>query len=207
MMKTLKLVQSSMIAAPLVLAAGMASAGGLSEPVQTVAPTPVPVAAAPMMHSSDWTGFYAGGQLGYGRVSSDDLVENIDGVTYGVHGGYLYDLGSLVIGGELDFEGTNGESVADDVQVDTIARAKLRVGYDAGDFLPYFTAGLAQANVTFSGSELSDTGGFAGLGAEYRVSDSIRVGAEVLQHQFEDFDGTGFDFDATTAAARVSFQF
>lgn len=206
MMKTLKLVRTSMIAAPLALAAGMATAGGLAEPVVTVAPTPVPV-AAPMMQSGDWTGFYAGGQIGYGKVTSDDLIEDIDGATYGVHGGYLYDLGSWVVGGELDFDGTNGESVADDVQIDSIARAKLRVGYDAGDWMPYVTAGVAQANATFSGTDLSDTGGFAGLGAEYRMTDSIRVGAEVLQHQFNDFDGTGFDFDATTAAARVSFQF
>ena len=208
MMTTLKLVRTALIAAPLALAAGMASAGGLSEPIVTTAPTPVPAATPePMMQHGDWTGFYAGGQIGYGQVSSDALTDDINGATYGVHGGYMYDMGSLVVGGELDIEGTNGESTADNVQIDSIAHAKLRVGYDAGDWLPYVTAGVAQATATFSGTELSDTGGFAGLGAEYRVSDSMRVGAEVLQHQFNDFDGTGFDFDATTAAARVSFQF
>ncbi|MCG3267573.1 outer membrane protein [Yoonia sp. I 8.24] len=208
MMNTLKLVRLSMIATPLALAAGMASAGGLSEPVETVAPTPVPVAApTPMMHDGDWTGFYAGGQIGYGSVESDDLTDDIEGATYGVHGGYMHDFGSWVLGAELDIDGTDAESSADDVEIDSIARAKLRVGYDAGDWLPYFTAGVAQAEVDFAGTDLSDTGSFAGLGAEYRVSDSLRVGGEVLQHQFDDFDGTGFDFDATTVAARVSFQF
>jgi len=35
----------------------------------------------------------------------------------------------------------------------------------------------------------------------------MRFGAEVLQHQFDDFDGSGNDIDATTLAARVSFNF
>ena len=205
MTTTYKMVRTSILAAPLALAAGMASAGGLSEPVETVAPTPMPV-AAPVMTGSDWTGFYAGGQLGYGQLDSDDLTEDPDGLTYGAHAGYLYDMGSWVLGAELDIDGTEIEDETAEVAVDAITRAKLRVGYDAGNWLPYVTAGVAQARV--SGSlDADDTGGFAGLGAEYRVSDSIRVGAEVLQHQFEDFDGSGVDIDATTAAARVSFQF
>jgi predicted porin len=204
MMNTLKLVRTGMIAAPLALAAGMASAGGLSEPIETVTPTPVPV-AAPMMQKGDWTGFYAGGQIGYGQLDSDALTDEPDGMTYGAHAGYLHDMGSWVLGAELDIDGTEIEAGGSDV--DSIARAKLRVGYDAGSWLPYVTAGVAQASLSAGGSDVSDTGGFAGLGAEYRVTDSIRVGGEVLQHQFEDFNGSGDDFDATTVAARVSFQF
>jgi opacity protein-like surface antigen len=206
MMNTLKLVRTGMIAAPLALAAGMASAGGLSEPIETVTPTPVPV-VAPVMQKGDWTGFYAGGQIGYGSVESDVVTDDIEGATYGVHAGYLHDFGSWVVGAELDIDGADAESSTYNVEIDSIARAKLRVGYDAGKWLPYVTAGVAQADVNFAGTDLSDTGSFAGLGAEYRVTDSIRVGGEVLQHQFDDFDGTGFDFDSTTAAARVSFQF
>lgn len=200
-----KIVRTSIIAAPLALAAGMVSAGGLAEPIETPAPAPV-VAPAPMMSGSDWTGFYAGGQVGYGKLDSAGLPEDPDGLTYGAHAGYLFDMGSWVLGGELDIDGTDIEDTTAGVAVDAITRAKLRVGYDAGNWLPYVTAGVAQARVS-GGLDATDTGGFAGLGAEYRVSDSVRVGAEVLQHQFDDFDGSGFDIDATTAAARVSFQF
>ncbi len=205
MKNTFKIARTSMLAAPLALAAGMVSAGGLAEPVE--APAPVVVAPAPVMMSSDWTGFYAGGQLGYGRVEADALTEDAEDLTYGIHAGYLYDFGSWVLGGELDLDGT--EISQDGVDVDTITRAKLRLGYDAGDFLPYVTGGVAQLRTSSDDDAFDgdDTGGFAGLGLEYRVSPSIRVGGEVLQHQFEDYNDSGEDIDATTIAARVSFQF
>lgn len=208
MKTTSKMVRTSMLAAPLAIFAGMASAGGLAEPVPAPVPVPAP-APAPVFTGSDWTGFYAGGQLGYGQLDSDALTEDPDGLLFGAHAGYLYDLGSWVIGGELDIDGTDIEDETADVALDTVTRAKLRVGYDAGNWLPYVTGGIAQAR-TSSGAaafDTDDTGAFGGLGVEYRLSDSLRVGGEVLQHQFEDYDGTGVDIDATTATARVSFQF
>jgi hypothetical protein len=164
------------------------------------------VTAAP---SNDWTGFYVGGQLGYGKVTADALDDDATGATYGVHAGYLYDLGSIVLGGELDYDATSIEGTvsAADIAVDSVARAKLRVGYDAGDWMPYLTVGGARA-MTSGAVDGEGDGTFAGLGLDYRLSDSLRVGAEVLQHQFDDFNDTdGLDLDATTAALRVSFQF
>ena len=206
MTTTFKMVRAGIIAAPLALAAGMASAGGLSEPIMTPAPTPVAVAPAPMRTTGDWTGFYAGGQLGYAQLDSDALPEDPEDMTYGVQAGYMYDMGSWVVGGELDINGTEIESGTPDVAVDAITRAKLRVGYDAGNWLPYATAGVAQARVS-GDIDGEDTGAFVGLGADYRVSDSVIVGAEVIKHQFEDFDDSGVDIDATTAALRVSYKF
>ncbi len=207
MKTTFKTVRTSMLAAPLAVIAGMASAGGLSEPVE--APAPIPIAPAPVMTGSDWTGFYAGAQLGYGQLDADELTDDPEGLIFGGHAGYLYDFGQWVIGGELDIDGTDIEDEDVGVEVDTITRAKLRVGYDAGNWLPYVTGGIAQVRTSSDTDafDTDDTGPFAGLGVEYRLSPSIRVGGEVLQHQFEDYDDTGVDIDATTATARVSFQF
>jgi outer membrane immunogenic protein len=36
---------------------------------------------------------------------------------------------------------------------------------------------------------------------------TIRIGGEVLQHEFDDFGGSGLNIDATTAALRVSLDF
>lgn len=203
MKTTLKLLS----AAPLALVAGMATAGGLAEPIAT--PAPVAVAPAPVMMGNDWTGFYAGGQLGYGRLQSDTVPEADEeaGAIYGVHAGYNYDFGSIVLGGEIDYDLTNIELPDADTEVDSVARAKVKLGYDAGQFMPYITAGAAR--VTTSGGLDGDTdGNFAGLGLSYLVSDSLIVGGEVLQHQFEDVtDLPGADVDATTLSLRASFKF
>lgn len=208
MTTTTKLIRASMLAAPLALMAGASHAGGLAEPVATPAPTPAPVmvSPAPIRTGGDWTGFYGGGQLGFGQLDADPLTEDPDGLTYGVHGGYLYDLGTWVVGGELDIDGTNIEDETANVTLDSVARAKVRVGYDGGTWMPYVTGGIAQAS-TSGDVEGSDTGAFGGIGLDYDLGGGLRVGGEILQHQFEDFDGNGFDIDATTASARVSFSF
>lgn len=209
MKTTFKIARTSMLAAPLALAAGMATAGGLSEPVAAPAPAPVPVAPAPVMRGTDWTGFYAGGQVGYGQLDSDAITDSDDpsGAIYGVHAGYNYDFGSIVLGGEVDFDGTTIEADTPDTEVESVARAKVRLGYDAGLLMPYVTAGVARVQTTDDLDGETD-GSFAGLGLSYLLSDSIIVGGEVLQHQFEDFaDNDGVDVDATTVSLRASFRF
>jgi opacity protein-like surface antigen len=112
-----------------------------------------------------------------------------------------------VLGGELELSGFDIEAQGDFLnEIDSMVRAKLRAGYDAGNWLPYLTAGAAQ--MTTSGViDDSDTGSFYGVGVDYRVGNDIRVGAEVLDHQFDDFASSSEDFDVTTVSARVSFEF
>ncbi len=209
MKMTSKFARTSMLAAPLALAAGMASAGGLSEPVAAPAPAPVAVAPAPVMMGNDWTGFYVGGQLGYGQLDAniDTTPTDPDGALYGVHAGYNYDFGSIVLGGEVDYDLTDISLDTPNSDVDGVLRAKAKLGYDAGAFMPYITAGYAQAQTSDDLDGETD-GTFAGLGLSYMMSDSIILGGEVLQHQFEDVaDNAGVDVDATTLTLRASFKF
>ncbi|MEO1639399.1 MAG: outer membrane beta-barrel protein [Pseudomonadota bacterium] len=199
----------SMLAVSLVLTGGAAAAGGLSEPVAAPAPAPVAVAPAPVPRGTDWTGFYAGGQLGYGRLDSSSIDDEDDpaGAIYGVHAGYNYDFGTLVLGGEVDYDLTNIEIDSPASEVDSVARAKVKLGYDAGQVMPYFTAGVARVATTDDLDGDTD-GSFAGLGVSYLLSDNLILGGEVLQHQFEDFvDNDGVDVDATTLSLRASFRF
>ena len=215
MTTTFKFARTAMLAAPLALAAGMASAGGLAAPVETVAPTPMPAPAPVMRRGTDWSGFYVGGQLGYGEVTSpafSGLDDDFTGATYGVHAGYMYDLGALVLGAEVDYDLTSMEieEDGDSLEVDDILRLKARVGYDAGAFLPYITGGVVRANLSGGETDLEMDGDFYGLGVAYKFSDSILVGGEVLQHKFYEGDleeAPGLGIRATTASARVSFQF
>ncbi len=181
-------------------------AGGMTTPEAE----PEIIAAAPvaMAPSMDWTGFYAGVQLGYADVDSNGAGLDGTGELYGVHAGYRRDFGQFVAGAELDFDNANVDlgAVAGD-QLDDVARLKLIGGADLGRTLVYGTVGAARANATVGGVGLSDTGYFLGAGMDFAVSERVTVGGELMQHRFSDFDGSGVDLDATTIKAKVALRF
>ncbi|MBY4891757.1 outer membrane beta-barrel protein [Rhodobacteraceae bacterium N5(2021)] len=190
-----------------------AFAGGYVAPAD---PAPVaPVAAAPAPVGYDWSGFYGGIQLEYGDVDANTLAgadaADGDGVLYGVFGGYRYDLGNIVVGAELDLNWADidlddpvGTTIG---SLDSVHRLGAEVGYDAGPALLYGTVGVAQASATVGGADLQDNGYFFGAGVDYLVTDQIILGAEVLQHEFEDFDNSGLDISATTFGVSAAFRF
>lgn len=193
---------TALIAAPLAVAGSFAAAGGLAEPVAAAAPAPVAV-AAPVSYGNDWSGAYGGLSLGYGDVDADGVTGDFEGTTFGGHIGYNYDMGNVVLGAELEAVGTDDfVNDATGLELEQVLRAKVRAGYDAGAYLPYVTAGVAQATV--NGDD--DNGYFYGLGVDYALSDSFTVGGEVLRHEFEDFNG-GADITADTVGLRVSYNF
>ncbi|WP_439156340.1 outer membrane protein [Yoonia sp.] len=196
------------IALPLIMAGSFATAGGLAEPVETVEPVTVMTPAPVRVSGSDWTGFYAGAQLGYGQLEADPALDPTepDGAIYGVHAGYRYDLGNIVLGAELDFDGTEIEVTNPALELDSIFRAKLSAGYDAGAFLPYLTAGYVEAETSGAADGTTD-GDFYGLGVAYKMNNNLIIGGEVLQHDFDGGVLGGANLEATTATARVSFQF
>ncbi len=176
-----------------------AFAGNLAEPVVEATVAEPVYQALPV--TGEWTGFYGGLNLGYSDI---DGTGNLDGNdnTYGAHIGYDYDFGKYVLGAELEYDKTDidldGGGTADN-----IARLKLRGGYDLGKTLIYATAGAARMDTSFG----HDTGGFVGIGAAYKVTDSFTVGGELLEHRFKDIGGSGADADATTFNLRGSYRF
>lgn len=192
-------------AAAALLAAGPALAGGFSAPVITPTVAPPPVVPTVVAPSADWSGAYVGGQLGFGRLDAEVAFDGEelgtledDGPILGVHAGYLFDFGRLVAGAELDWDATqislvDSEGVENEFgQLDSVARAKARLGFDAGRFLPYVTAGVARASFSYEEEELSApfeenyTGRFVGLGVSYMASERVMVSLEALRHNFDD---------------------
>lgn len=188
------------------LAAAPAFAGDLS--TTPVEPQPqVLTQAAPLNYGGDWTGAYAGIQLGYGDVGTTGGALDGDGAIGGAHVGYNYDFGNYVLGAELDHNISNIDLGAAAGELDSVTRLKGKVGYDAGRTLYYGVLGAAHAEATVGGAGLSESGYLVGLGADYMLTDNIVLGGDVIYHDFGDFDGSGVEVDATTVQARLSFKF
>ncbi len=192
----MKLLMTTAIAA-LVAGTTAVSAGNIIIPVVE----PAPIAPAPVAY--DWTGFYAG--LHYGGGTLDDSADVVDGTWMGGQLGYLADLGSVVVGGELSFSQVDQTFWLDDLSV---VRLKGRVGYDGGKFQPYLVGGVSQWTSSTQGT---GNGFVYGLGADVAVSDHVRIGAEFLRDGDSAFEFSGgggpFDFQTNEFALRVNFNF
>lgn len=180
-----------------------AFAGGLASPE----PEPMiaaPVIAAPV--SADWSGFYAGAQLGYGDVNTSAAGLEGDGALGGVHAGYRYDYGQFVAGAELAYNAANIDLGGVNELTD-VTQLKLMGGYDLGRALVYGTVGAAHAKADLGGAGVSDTGYLVGIGMDYALNDRWTIGGEVTHHRFDNFDGTGTDVRANTAQIKLGMRF
>lgn len=202
--------------------------------LDTVVVTPAPVmVAAPAAYTSIWSGGYAGAQLGYGwadrSVGNDQTVvdrfanpgETIDafadrvgsvgadgdGMTGGIHAGYLLNANRFVYGLEGDYDFGDIEIDNNIGTVDGIGRIKAKAGYDLGQTLIYATAGAAYAEADLFGGNFTDWGWVAGAGVDYMIAENVSLGLEALYHDFSEFDDSGTDLSLTTVSAKVAYHF
>lgn len=178
-----------------------ALAGGPTEVYNEPAVAPAPmVVAAP---SADWSGLYVGGQLGYGDVGSSSGALDGSGFTTGLIAGYRVDMGQFVAGVEGNYDWTDIDLGGGAATLDNVARLKLIGGYDMGPALLYGTVAAVRAETSVG----NDSGYALGVGMDYALTDRMTLGAELMEHRFDDFNGTGVDLDATTFNTRVGFRF
>lgn len=180
--------------ATIVTSAALCSAPALA------ADMPVKVSSAPI---SDWTGFYAGlvGGGGWGR--SEQIAPgpastgkfDISGGTAGGTLGYNWQSGLFVLGieGDYSWTGINGSTtvtcgVSCSTDLRSLGTVRGRLGYAAGQFLPYVTGGYAFGDLrrTFgatSGSKTAD-GWTAGAGIEAMFAPHWSAKVEYLYVDF-----------------------
>ena len=175
----------------------MSGAAWAADP--TVPPAdPEIVAPAP---GGGWTGAYAGLQVGQLDAEAPDGLTGRD-PAYGLHGGYRYDFGRFILGGELDYDFSD-TNLGAGIGIDSVLRGKIQAGYDLGQAFAYVTGGIAGVDTSLG----RDTGKFYGLGVVYSVTDEFTLGGEILDHSFDNLGGTGVGADATTVTIRGSFNF
>ena len=184
----------------LLLAAPVAAAAGTLEPVME---EPIMMEPAPVLtYGGDWTGGYAGLSVGASDISTDTGLDG-DGSLYGAHIGYDYDFGSYVMGAELDYQAADIDVGDGAATIDSVARLKLRAGYDAGRTLVYLTGGAAKADTSLGDAD----GWLAGVGVDYKVTENVALGMELLHHRFDDAADSGIDVEANTLSLRASYRF
>lgn len=193
--------KTPLIAAAIAIAGAPALAGSTEPPV--IEPPVTQAAPLPVTTGPDWTGFYAGAQLGYADIDTNVSGSNGD-VIGGLVAGYDFDLGNWVVGGGLDYDFADISVANGAADVESVFRAKLRGGYKLGDGLLYGTGGYAMADTDTLGS---DDGYFIGAGYEHLVTENLSVGGEVLYHEFDNYNSTPVDVDATTVQIRGTFRF
>lgn len=141
----------------------------------------------------DWSGFYAGLNMGLGFADFEKDAnitgpnESGTGITGGVQAGYNWQNGNFVYGGEIDFAFTDLSAENASLQYDQnwVMTFRGRAGYAFQDFLPYATLGLGvtqtEAELAGLGSETSSHVGLAaGLGLDYHWFDQWSSRVEYL---------------------------
>jgi outer membrane immunogenic protein len=148
-----------------------------------------------------WTGFYVGAHAGGAfdpnnlsftdQSATQDLsfrTKNASRFLGGVHGGYDWDAGNLLVGVEGDV------SFARDINY--LASARGRLGFPVGPFLLYGTGGAAfeGAHERFTvlqpdfpgifnfSRNISRTGWTAGAGVDYMIGPGVSFGVEGLYY-------------------------
>ncbi len=208
------------VAALGLVAAGAASAADLPS---RKGPIAAPVYMPPAF---SWTGFYVGGNAGYGwgNVNANGFanVGDLDGFVGGGQIGYNYQMGQFVLGLEADLQFADLSSGNNlgllNVKTDYFGTVRARAGVAFDRFMPYITGGWAYGNVKTSipaigfSSDRSHTGGFAvGAGLEYAVTNNIIAGVEYLYVDLGEKNiagaGTKVGTDFSVVRARLSYKF
>jgi len=167
-----------------------------------------PVYAPASIHSYSWMGPYLGVNLGYqwGEVTNNPTRPH--GIAGGVQGGYNYQTGQFVFGGETDLQVSAAE--------DTFAAWKFanpwfgtlrgRAGVALNNILFYGTGGMAYGGGrgSLAGASESQThlGWTAGLGLEVGLAPNWSAKAEYL---YVDLGERGYTVVGTQNAVESNF--
>lgn len=176
----------------------------------------VGVAMPASAQNTDWSGFYAGGQLEFARANLDDTAGTTlnegNGLMLGASGGYRFDNGDVVFGvtGAALFGRTSLEpemaAATPDPTLNTLLRAGIELGYDLGPVL--VTGGVGQ---TFgimtdeTDTRRTEFGSYFAIGADYMLSDDVMVGAEITRTNLDNFAGS--DLTVTSFGVGAAFRF
>lgn len=220
-----RMIQSGLAVAALTLMSVAAQAADLPR-----GPYKAPAYVAPAY--ANWSGFYAGFNLGYGfGKSSWESPAAVDtkpkGGVYGLTFGYNYQTGIWVWGaeGDIGFSSVKGDVACAGDTCTTknswLSTVRGRLGYAGwNNWLPYLTAGGAAGNIkatetTVGSASKTRIGWTAGAGVEYAIYTNWSVKLEYLYVDLGKFDcgaacsgpPANVDFKENLVRAGLNYRF
>lgn len=184
----------------------------------------------------DWTGYHVGGALVASRAEMtadgnlrdlldsqgiDDRLFAPSGSALGLRVGRDWQHGNLVLGLVAEYQAGHASAGADDARIGQILqnpdvslsrnrRVVGRIGYAAGDWLPYALAGQDVARFRMTGTAEAEgdiEGNSLGLGVEHRVTPHLSTFAEYSQTDFDPIPGSGGQLDLSRKDLRLGASF
>lgn len=193
---TIRLIKAGVAALAILSMAGAADAQSRRTRAKTVAQPPV----------NEWTGFYIGGNIGYGVAGLTDnaplaVTSNMTGVVGGLQAGYNYQIERIVLGVEADIQASGQNAtysrtlpivgtltVSQEIPYFATVRARVGYAFDCGCVMAYGTIGWAYGaykpsvsalGVTLSG-DYTRSALALGAGVEWKVSQLWSAKLEAL---------------------------
>lgn len=164
-----------------------------------------------------WAGWYAGVNLGYEWAKVDGSLGNPRGIFGGLGGGYNWQSGQFVFGGEtdLDFSGADDTFAPWKFSNPWFGTTRARFGYAMNNILVFGTAGLSYGDLKVDRSGAYEThtgvGWTAGAGMEVGLTRNWSAKVEYLYMDLgnRSFGLTGNDLDlrASTLRFGVNYRF
>jgi len=199
-------------AAVAALAATGVSAGGQSKTATMVEPPVMAPAEMPAPAPRfNWTGAYAGAALGFGRMSVRDADSGSSAVA-GLFGGYRFDMGDFVVGGEAFVAPTAfGSPELGDTRLRSGASILLSAGMPVtadARTLGYVAAGPSFLRTREEGgSSSTSTGATISLGIDHMLTDEIMLRGSINYTAINNVGDADFRTRTTGAAVGLGFKF
>lgn len=199
----------SAVAAAAVVAFGTGTAHA-SGPVHVDPPEIIYTPPAPVR---DWAGAYGG--LSFSSVSGETLengatlfpLDSTSGL--GIFGGYNWQSGNFVFGGELsyidfeaDYTGVPGATQSNSLEV------RARAGYAMNNVLLYGFVGAGRSTTENAVATADLSGAVYGLGAQVMFGSNMFGGLELARRDYSGpFNGANEESTIDTISLRIGFQF
>lgn len=161
-------------------------------------------------YAEDWAGAHVGLSVSASNGAQDIGIISFpaEGTTTSLFGGYDWQTGNLVFGGELALHSNDiGLTGFPAISYNRLTDLKGRIGYAAGRALIYGVIGYSWAEYQNGPAFFDDLDGTAyGIGAEFLVSEKVFSGVEYL-HRDLNHANAGVITDISTVTLRVGMKF